>query len=365
MDVKPKPDKHRVTFKDIAQELGVAVSTVSNAYNRPKQLSPALRERVFETAKQLGYSGPNPAARGLRRGETGVLGVVYSFELSYVFTDPVAALFIRGVAQEAERAGLSLLLIGGYSVNTDHGMHTTPAGRANVDGFLVHAFTDGDPLVEAVLERNLPTVLVDNPEVEGLPYVAVADEVGAREAAAHLLALGHRRLGVVALELDRDSRGGIIGPERQARAGYRTTRARLRGYRTAVEAAGLSWVDAVTVYESFDNTPEEGKKAAAALLGQPSAPTAILTMSDQLALGVLEYAREQDVRVPGELSVVGFDDALPGESGAFLTTVQQPHVEKGRQAARLLLARLRGEDAESITLVAQLVVRRSTGKAMP
>lgn len=363
MEVKPDA-KSRVTFKDIAHELGVAVSTVSNAYNRPKQLSPALREKVFATAKRLGYAGPNPAASGLRRGTTGVIGVAYSFPLAYVFTDPVAAIFIQGVAQEAEGAGLSLLLISGYSATPSQDvLNVTPASRASVDGFIVHAFADGDPLLEEILGRKLPTVLVDNPDVGGLPYVAVADEQGARAAATHVLELGHRRLGVVSLELDLHSKGGIINLERQERAAYRTTRARLQGYRAAVHAVGLSWEDDVVVYESFDNTPEEGRKAAASLLEQATPPSAILTMSDQLALGVLEYASEKKIRVPSELSVVGYDDALSGQREPFLTTVHQPHVEKGRHAARLLIAQLRGQPVESVTLPTHLVVRRSTAEA--
>lgn len=351
-------DKRRITFKDIAQELGVAVSTVSNAYNRPSQLSPALRERVFETAKRLGYSGPNPAARGLRRGETGVIGLVYPDRLSYAFTDPAAALFIQGVAQEVEARGLSLLLIGAFTLAKG----VSPVGNANVDGFIVYAFPEGDPLFAEMLARALPSVLVDDADIAGLPTVLVDDEAGAREAAKHLLELGHRHLGVVSLELDPESKGELVGSERQIQASYRPTRMRLSGYRKAVAAAGLEWQRDALVYESFENSVAEGFRAAQTLLAQSPRPTGILAMSDQLALGVLEYAKAQGVRVPEDLSVVGYDDALLVQGTPALTTVHQPHVEKGRHAARSLIALLAGEEAESVTLETKLIVRDSTRK---
>ena len=142
-------------------------------------------------------------------------------------------------------------------------------------------------------------------------------------------------------------------------ASYRPTRARLEGYRRAAEAAGLKWDRDVLVYESFEDTPSAGIKAAAALLSQSPHPTAILAMSDQLALGVLGYARAQGIRVPDELSVVGYDDALPVQGVPALTTVRQPHVEKGRRAALGLIALLQREEARSVILSTELVVRES------
>lgn len=358
MGVKPGANERRITFKDIARELGVAVSTVSNAYNRPSQLSAELREKVLETARQLGYSGPNPAAQGLRRGETGVIGVVYPDRLSYAFTDPAQALFIQGVTRELEAQGLSLLLIGAYSLSKG----ASPVAKANVDGLIVHSFAENDPLLTVVLTRNLPTTLVDNTGIDGLPSVKIDDEGGAKSAAQHLLGLGHRHIGVVSLELDPSAKGELAGVDRQAQAAYRPTRERLKGYRRALEDAGLLWQE-VPVYESFENSPAEGAKGAAALLAQSPRPTAILAMSDQLALGVLSYAREQGIPMPEALSVVGYDDSLPVQGTPALTTVHQPHLEKGQQAARSLIARLQGEEAAAVTLETHLVIRDSTTKA--
>src|SRR5690554_5602608 len=109
--VKDLASDKKVTLKRIADELGIATSTVSNAYNRPDQLSKELREKILDTAHRLGYTGPDPAARSLRRGVSNALGVVYPSQLSYAFTDPAAALFIQGIAQQAEEEGFALVLI--------------------------------------------------------------------------------------------------------------------------------------------------------------------------------------------------------------------------------------------------------------
>lgn len=346
----------RVTLKHIADELGVAPSTVSNAYNRPDQLSPDLRAKVLATAERLGYTGPDPAARSLRRGVSNAIGVVYPSQLSYAFTDPAAALFIQGIAMQAEDEGLALVLIGMHERT-----EVSPMTSANVDGLIVHCFADEDPLFALALSRRLPAVMVDNSGVPGHPHVAIDDEGGAYLAAAHLASRGHRRIGIVSMEMDVEVVGGIASPERLSAVRYAAVRARLAGYRAAIEAEGLNWERDVVVHEATDNRPEDGEKGAATLLATEPRPTAILGMSDQLAFGVLEHASRNGIDVPGELAVVGFDD-LPAAARTTppLTTVHQPTVEKGREAARLLIAQLRGEPApESVMLRTHLVTRES------
>lgn len=351
----------RATLKEVAAAVGVSPATVSNAYNRPDQLSPELRERVFEAARRLGYPGPDPTARGLRRGWAGAIGVLYADRLSYAFADPAAVLFFEGVSMAAEEAGLGLLLVPG-SVS---GRRDPEAVRgAAVDGFVVYCMAEGDRMMGAVRERRLPAVLVDDPPevpVEDLPSVGVDDEGGARAAAEHLAGFGHRRFGVVTFELSPDPPGGLADLDRQSRISFRSTRLRFDGYRAAVEAAGVPWEE-VPVYECPENVPEEGKRAAEVLLGMEPRPTAILATSDQIAFGVLEAARELGVSVPGDLSVVGYDD-VPEAARANppLTTVNQPHAEKGLLAGRLLVARLRGEEPPIPDLLpTRLVVRGST-----
>jgi DNA-binding LacI/PurR family transcriptional regulator len=366
MAIMTVKSKENITLKDIAKKLGVATSTVSNAYNRPDQLSEALRTKILETARELGYCGPDPMAANLRRGKTGTIGVVYPHPLSYVFTDPVAGLFIQGIALESERSRHGLLLIGGAS---EADLEAAPAvTKATVDGFIVYSFTDHDPMLELIAARNLPIVLVDSPELAGFPRVVVADEAGARSAASHLLSLGHRRFGVIALELTvMGVTEGISDEKRQAEAAYLAARSRLRGYRSAIVEAGLSWKKNVVVYETSDNTPDDGYKATAVLLAHPLRPTALLAMSDQLALGALGYAKEKGLEVPKQLSVVGFDDApIAAQTTPALTTVRQPYVEKGRLAGQLLITQLEKDTMpESVVLPTELIVRGSSGKVNP
>jgi DNA-binding LacI/PurR family transcriptional regulator len=362
MGVKPRASKsfgRRVTVKEVAAEAGVSPATVSNAYNRPDQLSPELRERIFAVAKRLGYAGPDPVARGLRRRRAGAVGVLYADRLSYAFADPAAVMFLEGVSEAAEEARLGLLLV---PSPPREARDPAAVGEAAVDGFVIYCLADDDPLVDAALERRLPAVLVDQPPRGDVPSVGVDDEGATRAAGEHLLDLGHRRFGVVSLELAPDASGSLADLERQRAATYRPGRLRLRGYAAAIEAAGLSWED-IPVYEVAENAPKEGKIAAEVLLSRAPRPTAILAMSDQLALGVLEVARKMGLSVPEDLSVVGFDD-VPEASRTEppLTTVYQPHIEKGLLAGRALVAQLREEEPPGVKLLpTRLVVRGSTG----
>jgi DNA-binding LacI/PurR family transcriptional regulator len=168
---------------------------------------------------------------------------------------------------------------------------------------------------------------------------------------------------VVSFELSPEARGGIVDARRKAEATYLPTRYRLQGYAQAVEAAGLTWED-VPVYECAENVPSQGAEAARVLLAASPRPTALLCLSDQLALGVIEAAKGLGIAVPRELSVVGFDDIPQAErSEPPLTTVNQPHAEKGFRAGSMLIAQLRGEaPPPSEILPTELVVRGSTAR---
>jgi len=361
MDVNPKFSGRRATLKEVAAELGVSPATVSNAYNRPDQLSPELRERVFEVARRLGYPGPDPMARGLRRRRAGAVGVLYENRLSYAFADPAEVLFLQGVSMATEEAGLGLLLLSGAP-----GEERDPeaVSGAVVDGFVIYSMADDDPLVDAALERRLPAVIVDQPRVEGLPFVGIDDEGAARAAAEHLVSLGHERFGVVSFALTLGETSGIADLHRQEAATYQLTRSRLRGYAEAIAEAGLVWSD-VPVYECIENVSDMGRVAAEVLLSGDTRPTAILAVSDQLALGAIEAVKQRGLSVPEDVSVVGFDDVPEAaRTTPPLTTVHQPHVEKGLRAGQILIAQLRDEEPPSPALLpTRLVIRDSTARA--
>ena len=347
----------------VAEELGVSSMTISNAYNHPERVSETLREQIFETAERLGYAGPDPVARSLRRQKTNLAGVLYSNPLSYAFDDAAQVLFLKGVAAATEEAGMGLVLVPG-SVGSSPNERASAVMDAAVDGFVVYSIADDDPLVEAALRRRLPTVIADQPLLEDVPFVGIDNESAAREVARHLVDLGHEKFGVVSFSIAAADRApGIADSRRQRSATLRVTRARLAGYEAVLEAAGLPWKD-VPVYECFGSSKALGREAADALLSWDPPLTAILALSDQLALGVIEAAKERGLSVPEDLSVAGFDDVPEAvTSRPPLTTVHQDHTKKGELAGRLLVAQLREEDTEDTEILpALLVVRGSTGR---
>src|SRR5215212_2078723 len=184
--------RRRVTLTMIANKVGVCPMTVSNAYNRPDQLSGPLREQILETAKRFGYHGPDPVGRSLRRQRTDVVGILYSNPLSYAFDDPAAVSFLRGLSALTENADLGLLLVPAAGPGSTAGRDPRAAARAAVDGFVVYSMSEAEPLLAAALGRELPMVVVDQPLKEGVPFVGVDDEAAARKAAEHLLDLGHQ-----------------------------------------------------------------------------------------------------------------------------------------------------------------------------
>jgi DNA-binding LacI/PurR family transcriptional regulator len=354
----------RVTLQTIADRVGVSRTTVSNAFSRPDQLKDELRQRIMEVAEDLGYPGPNPAARTLRRGRAGVIGVVFTEALSYAFADSYAVGFLRGLARVAEQSGTGLHLIGWPSPDVAEEV----IGDAVVDGFCL--FTPEGPLVEAVMRRRLPVVTVDHPYISGVPFVGIEDRTAACEVASHLLGLGHRRIAIVAArplaakEAYERRRGGRPEsadprPEFDLTAAYRfgAGRARLAGYHDACVKAGLAWADVPIHWTSNDR--EIARRAAEQLLDLRPRPTAVIAATDEIAFGVMDVAVRRGIEIPGELSVVGFDD-VPAAEPAGLTTVRQPITEKGTTAGRLLLEPAGEDPAPCVIMEHRLVVRRST-----
>ncbi|MDV6375130.1 LacI family DNA-binding transcriptional regulator [Deinococcus sp. ZS9-10] len=369
------PPSGRITLREVARALGVSVATVSNAYNRPDQLSAALRERVLDTARTLGYSGPDPLARSLRRGRTGVIGVVYGAPLEYAFADPAAALFLGSVAQALQAASLNLLLLASPDdLKTDP---LAPVQSASVDGLIVYSAAKNSELLRAVLARGLPTVLVDQPvqtqpdlqrsdiqTPQRLPQVAgvgIDDAGGATLAARHLLELGHTHIGVLCLELGVRQGGGRVALGYDAQIAYHPTAERLRGYREAV-ATGPHSGASLYLTEAGRNTAATGERRALELLHAEPQITALLCMSDVLAQGALRAAHTLGWAVPQHLSVIGYDDS-PGSADLNLTTVWQPTSDKGRQVGEAMLRLLGGKPQEDVQLPTRLVVRGSTARA--
>jgi DNA-binding LacI/PurR family transcriptional regulator len=215
-------------------------------------------------------------------------------------------------------------------VDSGTALHLVPAGGragdpalvldAVVDAFVLFALPDGHPMVDALLQRNVPLVVHGGPELPGHPLVVVDEQAAAKAAAEHLIGLGHRRLGAIAIPLGLfDTRADrLVAPD--AFAAHRVTRGRLAGYRAAAPD--------IVVREVVANSREHGERAAAELLAAPDPPTAIACMSDELAIGALRAIGERNV------SVVGWDDTPEGER-AGLTTIHQSLEDHGRVCAEL------------------------------
>jgi DNA-binding LacI/PurR family transcriptional regulator len=356
-------DVERVTLQTIADRVGVSRTTVSNAFSRPDQLKEELRQRIMEVAEELDYPGPNPAARTLRRGRAGVIGVVFTEALSYAFADSYAVGFLRGLARVAEQSGTGLHLIGWPSP----GVAEEVIGDAVVDGFCLFS-PEGHPLVETVLRRRLPVVTVDHPYVPGVPFVGIEDRIAAREVAAHLLDLGHRRIAIVAAQPQatqprtrpgaaRPLTGEWLDVDLAGEHRFGAGRARLAGYHDACQKAGLAWED-VPLHRTT-NDREIARRAAVHLLDLRPRPTAVIAATDEIAFGVMDVAAQRGIDIPRELSVVGFDD-VPAAEPAGLTTVRQPITAKGTTAGRLLLEPSRYDPAPCVLMEHQLVIRRTT-----
>jgi DNA-binding LacI/PurR family transcriptional regulator len=358
----------RLTLKRLAAELGVSRTTVSNAFSRPDQLSADLRERILAAAREAGYSGPDPVARMLRTGRAGAIGLILPWPLPSSLDDPTTTALIRGIADACEERRLGLLIIPGVV----RGRESHRIIDVAVDGFIAYSLPRDLPVLDEIVVRGDPLVIVDQPRRPDVATIHVDDFLGAQMAAAHLVDLGHRHFAIVALPFQADGYTGPGRAERMSSSSYDVPTERLRGYRDALAARGIE-LDHVPVFECAYSDEAIGLQAGRFLLEATSAVTAVLAMSDRLALGVYAAARERRVSVPGQLSIVGFDD-IDGASRArpSLTTIRQPIQLKGYAAARLLLdspqGRRRGptagglvDEPYSVDLDIELVVRRSTG----
>ncbi|MDG4788939.1 LacI family DNA-binding transcriptional regulator [Micromonospora sp. WMMD1102] len=349
------------TLQTVADAVGVSRSTVSNAYSRPDQLSPALREKIHEAARRLGYPGPDPTARSLRRGRVGAIGVLFTSALSYAFTDPYAVQFLRGVAESAERHGSGLLLVPLSEADEQAGVEAVR--NAAVDGFCVYCVPASHGALAVTRARGLPLVAAERPVKAGPDsmYVGIDEAGAARNVGSHLARLGHRRVALVSDLLVAEHRTGpvtLAGPA-DIRYDVDVTRERVRGFAEGLAEGGVGWSDLLLIHAAA-NSRAEGARAAGYALDRADRPTAVLAVTDLLALGVLDALAARGLRPGGDVSVTGFDD-IPEAAAAGLTTIRQPAVRKGAIAGRLLLDPPEDPAARQVLLPTELVVRASTG----
>lgn len=331
----------RVTAAQIAREAGVSLPTVSRVLNGHADVSPETRERVERLLVQRGYR------RRSRQRQTVRL-------IDLVFRDldsPWAVEIIRGVEETTHAAGVGCVVsaIHGQSESARQWLQNV---RERDCDAVIFVTSHLEPEQQRELRKlDVPTVVVDPTGSPGgaTPTIGATNWAGGLSATQHLLSLGHRRIGMVA------------GPQRLL-----CSRARLDGYRSALESAGVAFDPQLIVEGDFYH--ESGFTGGRALLALPDPPTAVFASSDQMALGFYEAIRQTGRRVGEDVSVVGFDDLPEARwSSPPLTTVRQPLVEMGRLAARTALRLVQGETIESarVELATELVVRDSTGPLRP
>lgn len=331
----------KVTLQDVADAVGVSRMTVSNAFNRPNKLSASLRATILETADALGYGGPDPSARALSRGRSGTVGLLLTDTLGDAFRDPVSTEFLVAVGDALAERSLALTLI------PTAGSNPPLAQDLPMDGAIVFV-CDPRADLDWLHHRGTPVVTVDQTPTPGVPAVNVDDEGGAQDAAQHVVELGHRRVAIITVGHDLHGR---IRPAEQ----------RWHGWRKALEQVGIQPV----IAHAAPRPVTRAYDAAVELLDRPDRPTALLCFSDVYAAHAIRAAVDLGLRVPEDLSVVGYDDAdFASTFRPSLTTIRQDVAGKGRAAVDALAALMHGTSTEQHTLLrTQLVVRESTTTA--
>jgi DNA-binding LacI/PurR family transcriptional regulator len=331
------------TLEQVAVLAGVSRATVSRVVNGSPKVSPAVRAQVERAVAKLGYV-PNRAARSLVTRRADSVALVVSEPHTRFLSEPFFAGMVRGVSAALAETGVQLLLLVAHDL-PDRGRLERYVVGGHVDGVLLASLHNDDPL-PGVLERaGVPAVLVGRPAGTGpASYVDADNRGGAGQAVDHLARRGRRRIATIAGPQDMG-----VGQDR------------LDGYRDGLRAVGLPAGD--DLVEAGDFTEEGGAAAMGRLLERPGRPVdAVFAASDLMAAGALRTLRAAGRRVPDDVAVVGFEDsAVARYAQPPLTTVRQPIEEMGRQAARLLLAKVAGEAAGMhLILDVELVVRAST-----
>ncbi len=333
-----------ITIRDVAQQAQVSVTTVSHVINGTRFVSEEAKARVQAAIAALNYV-PSAVARSLKSNRTHTVGMMIPNN-----SNPYFAEIIRGIEDACFAAGFNVILC-----NSDDDPHKQAAyvrvlSEKQVDGLIVLS-SGGDPeLLDTLRTANMPLVVVDR-EIDDLAadLVEVNHEAGGRLATEHLVGLGHTRIACIA------------GPTELSSA-----RQRVQGYRRALEAAGLPFDASRVVSRAF--TPEGGHEAMSALLALPERPTAVFASNDLMAVGAICAAAQAGLRVPQDVSVIGFDDiALAAYINPPLTTIAQPKQQTGELAARLLMQRIRQPEhaLQREILQPTLQLRQSTAPCEP
>ncbi|MCX8067345.1 MAG: LacI family transcriptional regulator [Anaerolineae bacterium] len=336
--------KQTVTIRDIARMAGVSAGTVSRALNNSPLVREETRQKILQVVRALNYV-PNRAAQRLATGKTLTLAVIVPF-----FTAPSVVERLKGVVHTLAQSRYDLIIHNIEDPEQRAGCFQTILRRDLVDGVLVISIAPKDEEVRLLSEADVPVVLIDayHPALTGLLHQITVDDVaGGRAVTEYLIGLGHTKIG-------------FVGDPADNPFNFTSSRDRARGYREALEAAGIPYRP--EYYAEGPHGRRYARESARRLLALPDRPTAIFAASDVQAVGVLEAARELGLRVPQDLSVVGYDDVEIAEI-VGLTTMRQRLFESGQRGVELLLRTLADPTTKPVheVLPTELVVRETTG----
>lgn len=321
--------KHAIrwTLKTVARHLGVSTATVSNAFNRPDQLSAEKRDYILAQCREIGYQGPNKAARSLRRGKTGIIALVMSDNLSYMLSDPVASEFTQGVAAGLESQQKHMLLYSGNSASLDEIADF-------VDGFICYGTPRNLAIIDELKSVTKPVVTVDF-NLPNCPSINIDNLRAAQDVASLALQNNTGPVAILGLRLLAGDVLCSVGEDAMFDSECSVSIRRLQGYQHALLSSDVK-VNADLIWNLPASTTDMGEQAAAHVLAQSPQPTTLLCMSDLIALGAMKYAKQQGLVIPDDLQIIGFDGiAEARRAEPSLTTIQQFSEQKGRKAAEL------------------------------
>ncbi len=335
-----------VTLKDIANEVGKSITTVSRALSGYDDVSPETRRRVLEVAEALGYE-PNITARQLQKRRTDTIGLILP-SINPRFSDPFFGELLTGIVDESTRHGYDMLVSSDASADDEASHYLKFMRSRRVDGFIVVRTQRHDERIELLKKHQFPFVAFG--QVEGdndFPFIDEDGELGIRLVVNHLVELGHRRFACIAEPRN-----------------FTKSYMRVQGFIKALEEHGIAVDESRIIEGGFRQ--RSGWQITQQLLDLPDPPTAIVTVNDLLALGAMRAAQERGLVVGKDISITGFDDIVLAEyANPPLTTVHQPARQIGTMLCQMLVKVIRREALESnhIILKPELVVRQSTGPA--
>ena len=332
-----------LTIEHIASLAGVSRSTVSRVLNNHSGVRPDVRERVLRVIREHNYV-PQAAARNLASARTNTIGLLIPRSAAFTLADPYIALMIRAISEASRQQGYFLLLAM-LTADMEPGFYDHLLRGRHFDGVIMFSSDIDDPILPLLIKDGNPLVLIGrHPYFRTVTSVDVENREGSREAVAHLIALGHRRIGLINGQLEMEA-----------------AQARRDGYKQALLEAGIPIEPELMVEGRYSEAVAHNSTLELLDLQRP--PTAIFAASDAMALGALHAIQHRGRRVPDDIAVVGFDDLpLAASATPTISSVHQPVSDMGAHAVRLAIEQMRGEGpVNSVILPARLVVRQSSG----